>query len=339
MKKLIFNFLLLIFASMQLFSQNTYHFNTSPVKNYHNVETVWGLDWSSDGKTLYSCGGARQIVAFNSENFEVLRSSVSLPFENYPKNISINSSNSIVAFYIFNAYEIDTIKLLDAASLKEIVSISEFESVSDIVFSPDGEVLYALGHSESIGSTLVSYSAKSGSRLAVNIKEKGLWCFDVSPDGKYIAAGVVNNSFAGIKIYDIQSGVAIKTISFKGDMNVLKFSPDGKYIAAGFYDNNAYLWDVATGAKVHTFAGLNGSVNTLDFSPDGKHIVIAGMDHKQTFKIFNTASGAEEQSLDEVCPDIECVRFSPDGNSLAVAYRTYGDYYKVATIRVFKLEK
>ncbi|PKP01846.1 MAG: hypothetical protein CVU11_13910 [Bacteroidetes bacterium HGW-Bacteroidetes-6] len=339
MKKHIVNVLVLMFVSTPLFSQNTYHFNTSPVKNYYNVETVFGLDWSSDGKVLYSCGGARQIVAFDSETFEVLRSSASLPFENYPKNISINSSNSVLAYYIFNGYEIDTIKLLNATTLKEIGSISEFETVSNIVFSPNGEVLYALGYSENMGSTLVSYNAENGSRIAVNVKEKGLWCFDISPDGKFLAAGVVNNSFAGIKIYDLQSGQAIKSISFKGDLNVLKFSPDGKYVAAGFYDNNVYLWDVATGAKIYTFSGLNGSVNTLDFSPDGKYIVIAGMDHKQTFKIFNTTTGAEVQSLDEACPDIECVRFSPDGNSLAVAYRTYGDYYKVATIRIFKLEK
>jgi WD40 repeat protein len=37
------------------------------------------------------------------------------------------------------------------------------------------------------------------------------------------------------------------------------FSPDGKAIAGGSEDNSVWLWDIQTGAVLHTLASLSGA--------------------------------------------------------------------------------
>jgi WD40 repeat protein len=58
-------------------------------------------------------------------------------------------------------------------------------------------------------------------------------------------------------------------------VSALAFSPDGKMLASAGslysdWDQNIYLWDVATGKEMYRFSGQRGSTNCLAFSPDGK---------------------------------------------------------------------
>jgi hypothetical protein len=50
----------------------------------------------------------------------------------------------------------------------------------------------------------------------------------------------------------------------------IAFAPDGKTLASTCNDETIRLWDVGTGACVHTFAGHRGSVSSLAFMPDGR---------------------------------------------------------------------
>lgn len=338
MKKLVLSsaFILMFFAYS--FSQSSYSFKTTPQMISYHVQTVWAADWSKDGKELFTCGGEREIAVLNPETGELLRKIPSLPFEFYPKEITLDSSNNYFAYYIFNAYENNVVKIHEASSLKEVASIDGFEAVIGIKYSTSGEILYVSGILNN-KSVIAGYNTKDGTLNKIVATENGMWCFDVSPDGKYILAGISSDKLKCFNLYEISTGTKVKSISYSGNLNTVKFSPDGKYFTAGFYENTAGIWELSTGQKIHTLSGFDGSVNAIDYSPDGKHVAITGMDLNQTFAVYNALTGELEQAMKIECPYINSISYSPDGNRLALTYTNWGDVFKTPTIRIFDLEK
>jgi WD40 repeat protein len=60
----------------------------------------------------------------------------------------------------------------------------------------------------------------------------------------------------------------------RGAVKSLAFSPDGKTLASGAADNDAKIWDVATGEELLTFKH-NGAVEAVRFSSDGSVLATA----------------------------------------------------------------
>jgi WD40 repeat protein len=338
MKKLILLSVLGLIATIQIYAQQTYKFGPNPQKIFFHVQTVWAAEWSSDGKELFTCGGERQIAILNAETSELIGKTESLPFEYYPKGIITDSSNSIFAYYIFNGYENDVIKIHNTEDMAEIASIDGFETVAEIDLSKDGSTIYISGIKNN-ESVIESYNTKDGRLINTVAKDNGLWSFDISSDGQLLVAGIISPNYTGIYIYELETGKKINSISYPSEPNIIKFSPDEKQFTVGFYDKTAVIFNTETAKIIHTLEGYNGSVNALAYSPDGKHIVIAGMDTKQTFRVFNTETGMVEQSFDKSSSYINSLSYSPDGKKLAVTYTTWGDLSKIATIRIFNLSE
>ncbi len=329
MKTLLLISLTLMLNSLKMSAQNGLEFNSTPKKFYFHTETVWGIEWSSDGKELYSCGGARQAAVLNAENGELLRSTPSLPFENYPKGITINKANTIFSYYIFNAYEKDVVKIHHAQTMKETGSINQFDDVMSIAMSPVEDVLYIAAD-----DGVYAYSSLDGTFKKQVIKAS-VRAMNISADGKLMAIATTNDA---IEIYNLKTMQLMHKMLQNKNVNTLEFSPDGKTLAAGYFENNAKLWDVSNGKLLYTLTGINGSVNTVAFSPDSRHVAIGGMDYQRAFIVFNTGTGATEQIMNMEGNDVMELSFSPDGKNLAVAYRTYGDVFKVATIKIFSVK-
>jgi WD40 repeat protein len=85
-----------------------------------------------------------------------------------------------------------------------------------------------------------------------------------SPDGNLLAAGYEDMR---VVLYDAQTGEPIRVLrGHTGGVYDVAFSPDGRLLASGAGDGTM-LWDVETGARVHT---LEGSAYKVAFSPDGR---------------------------------------------------------------------
>ena len=102
-------------------------------------------------------------------------------------------------------------------------------------------------------------------------------------------------------------------------VNSVVFSPDGQTLASGSSDDTIRLWDVATGAALHTLRGQTESVYTIvysvAFSPDGQTLASGSSD--DTIRLWDVATGAALHTLSGHTRDVTSVVFSPDGQTLA----------------------
>ena len=57
------------------------------------------------------------------------------------------------------------------------------------------------------------------------------------------------------------------------------FSPDGRYAVTGGRDNNAIVWDVASGKLLQVLRGHGQLISSVQFSPDGKKVLTASYDN------------------------------------------------------------
>src|SRR5206468_12793616 len=75
----------------------------------------------------------------------------------------------------------------------------------------------------------------------------------------------------------------------------LAFSPDGKLLVSGGSDSVAFIWNVATGQKLHTLGGHQSGITSVSLSPDGTRALTAGADGD--VRIWRVRDGKQWQRL------------------------------------------
>ncbi|MGC2661152.1 MAG: hypothetical protein WA324_24625 [Bryobacteraceae bacterium] len=188
------------------------------------------------------------------------------------------------------------------------------------------------GPLDGTGAVQVWDLTQSGEPRTFPLERSWVTSLGYSPDGHTLAAGI--KGWSGrhccegwIKLWDVDSGRELRTLTGYSDQVTVAFSPDGRTLASGGTDRAVRIWDVKTGLQLR-MAGQHDhspSVYALTFSPDGRTVAAAAAD--ASIQFIDVASGRELSVFrgNEVGA-ITSVIFSPDGRTLASAL---GDKVKI----------
>ncbi|MDX6592861.1 MAG: hypothetical protein QOJ13_2057 [Gaiellales bacterium] len=215
------------------------------------------------------------------------------------------------------------LELIDAATGKRLAGVMGATAFTRVAFSPDGALVGAVTstppstsvvvwnlktrQTRELGRTTRLYVGLSFSpdsrRIAAGSFGLGLVVFDTStgkvvgrkstganvddvaysPDGRLLAATLINLSFAGrsrIVTMDAKTlkvrATVIKLPSV--ETTAVAFSPDGTRIAYGAADGTAGLWSVAAERTVTKYLGHTAAISDLAFSPDGRTVATSSTD-------------------------------------------------------------
>ncbi|OGV38005.1 MAG: hypothetical protein A2X48_07830 [Lentisphaerae bacterium GWF2_49_21] len=169
------------------------------------------------------------------------------------------------------------VRIFDAATGALLTTVSGSDKIRCLVFSPDNEFLVGGGQ----GNRYKVWSTKDWTEKSYDIKKVSADCeitaVAVSADGKYMATGHNDSS---IVIYDFKQRKEIKNYYVQdASTAAVAFSADGKWLVTA-NRNIAYVWDSATGRKLHELKGHSEDVMSLAACMDPFSIATGGKDRK-----------------------------------------------------------
>lgn len=174
----------------------------------------------------------------------------------------------------------------------------------------------------------------TGAQLAVQCKDKSLYLvgipqgtsqkivpaksglntFVYSPDGRWLAAGLVNGTVEVVSTWDKAAPKHWPANSHRIDL--LYFFPDSKSLFVGPVDSPGSVWDTTVDTQTlrATLPVDFGGINACAVSPDGKLLVAAGDD--TMIRWYDTATWKKTREDHDFLLETFALQFTADGKQL-----------------------
>jgi RNA polymerase sigma factor (sigma-70 family) len=219
------------------------------------------------------------------------------------------------------------VRLWDVRSGKQVRTFADSKAgwPGRLSFTADGKTLFVagkhiVGYEVSTGKELFSWRLKPplyplGPRGApvggapVSEDDRIGWgTLAISPEGTLIAVtpwpgnATPGSKEDAIALYEARSGKLLRRChdpnASRNTFRQLTFSADGQLLASTNGREIIYLWEVATGKRIHTFKGHQGQINHLIFSGDDRRLASVSSD--STVLIWDvTGAPAKASALTE----------------------------------------
>jgi WD40 repeat protein len=270
---------------------------------------VNSVDFSADGTLLATAGedGAvklwdvptgTNIATLHGHTAEVYWVAIS-PDGRYILSASLDGTTRV---WNYN----DVIDEGDAARL-----LRETNEIVTIAYSPDGRYI-ATGANNQIRL----WDAQTGVQITTRNHLFAVTSVTFSSDSTMLAT---TGDDAVVYIWSAPDFERIALLAPPEDkkrkINAFDFSPDGKRGVGGTDSDDAYVWDMATGEILVTFAPHTHWVQGADWSPDGQLIATGAFD--SLVYIWDANTGEVRHTLQGHSDRVLGVAWSPDGRYVA----------------------
>ena len=203
-------------------------------------------------------------------------------------------------------------------------------SISDLIYAEDRNLLFATSQGQSIGvwdlSNLNSSSVIQPIRRLIG-HQGVVEALALTQDHKKIISGSSDHS---IRIWDIQEGKLIFQFpEDAGNVSKMKLASDGRTLVSISDDRVLRVWDLESRTLKHKLEGHIKDIYTFDLSPDGKKGVTGSED--KTIRVWDLKTGAQLRVLEGHAGAVKSVFISSDGK------RIYSGSYD-GSIKVWDLE-
>ena len=201
----------------------------------------------------------------------------------------------------------DGVRVLDAVTGEELLSLEHGSQVESVVWSPDGSCIAA----GSAGGVRVLDAVTGEGLFSL---EHSHWVRSVawSPDASRIAAG----SDDGVRVWDAVTGEELLSLEHGNQVESVVWSPDGSRIAAGFVGDGVRVWDAVTGEGLFSLE-RSRLVRSVVWSPDGSRIAAGSAGG---VRVWDAVTGEGLFSL-EHSHWVRSVAWSPDGSRILTKSR------------------
>ncbi len=230
---------------------------------------------------------------------------------NAVRSLAVSPDNRLLASASFDGEG----KLWDTRSWR---CLATFPQADALLFSPEGDLLFAAGNRAQIDiwntrTLQKEWSFNTGEPLAASQPTVRI---AVSPTEPILAFSPDGSFFGGagsVRLYDYRARKDLGRLNKSGDRMV--FSQDGRTLVTGSGDNQIHVWDVASQKKIRSL-GLIGGVSSLALSPDGRLLATTEF-WLPRIRLWDLENGRELASIPGHETMIWQVAFSPDGRLLA----------------------
>ncbi|PIU60687.1 MAG: hypothetical protein COS85_23190 [Armatimonadetes bacterium CG07_land_8_20_14_0_80_59_28] len=187
--------------------------------------------------------------------------------------------------------------------------LSNTSQWNPITYSPDGHFI-AYGTTE---SPLVLFDSSSGAPVRVfpEVRHE-VRAMAFSSDGRALATTDAGGTPS--RIWDVETGSLLNTLSGPTDVFLLEFSGDDRFLLSGNWsDATARLWDWHTGNVLATLRDHGRRIRGIAFAPDSQSFATAGTD--ACVRLYDLPA-AKPQKVIKAVRDMHIARdisFSRDG--------------------------
>jgi WD40 repeat protein len=231
----------------------------------------------------------------------------------------------------------------NVAAYNRVVVMST-DSEKNFFLSHDGEVIYTVAFTPDNKQVITAdekgliniWNMENGEKL-YSLKTEGvILSLAVSPDGKYLVAGIEDGSHS--VVWDLTTQAQVTTLEQAGRIQAVQFSKDGSLLATGSSEASVSMWNVKDGSFSRANNGflVNGEVLSMEFNPENKLLAVG--DSTGYVYLFDLALGQEIARLPHV-DKVTSVSFSPDGKQLATVSRKTVLLWDVPSIRLIMRNK
>jgi WD40 repeat protein len=287
-------------------------------RQFDSVEDVDEVLPGSYVTTEYPNGGASTTTLFDLSGNE--------PSQLWTAkgSIALSPDRKTVAVVSFVGPDVGAmaIKLWDASSHQELVTLRSHSSEYPPAFSADGRLFTAVGPD---GKSVILWDTAERRELPPVRNDAALKEYFLSRDGKVVVT--VDKDGQRVKSWDIASQKELAALEMKvkreasagneGDEESqahMALSPDGKLFAFS-YSNEVMLWDASSTQEPVLLAKRDGNVSALEFSPDGKLIAVGDSDGM--VQVWDAVKRTEAHTFKGHKDEVTALAFSPDGKTLA----------------------